>query len=122
MKYPNRLRLVFYAAAAVGMAAALFSLVYSGAQPVAPLFKAGCIGALASLLAGTVTVRCPHCGFPLGLNELFTPIATAAGNLWTPFSRPSSTRPDSAAGDGHVFAQKVIDKPLFFVYYIIHTS
>lgn len=73
MKHPNHVRLVFYMFTALGIAAALFSLVHSGAQPVAPLFKAGCIGALASLLAGTVTVRCPHCGCPLGLNELFTP-------------------------------------------------
>ena len=88
MKYPNRLRLVFYAAAAVGMAAALFSMIYSGAQPVAPLFKAGCIGALASLLAGTVTVRCPHCGFPLGLNELFTSHCHSCGEPLDPLFPP----------------------------------
>lgn len=88
MKHPNHVRLVFYALTALGIAAALFSLAHSGAQPVAPLFEAGCAGALCCLLVGTVAVRCPHCGCPLGLNELYTPHCPHCGECLDQLDAP----------------------------------
>lgn len=93
MKRPNHVRLVFYILTALGIAAALFSLAHSGAQPVAPLFEVGCAGALCSLLVGTVTVRCPHCGCPLGLNELYTARCRGCGEFLDELASPRALLP-----------------------------
>lgn len=68
MRKPNLCRIIMFAAEVLGIILAGIAGVVYGVEPVHPLFIMGAVVAVARLIFGWITVRCPYCRHSLDLH------------------------------------------------------